>query len=147
MPIIETYEANIEHITKRSTNFLRSVNSFISDTGKLLRFSDDGELIVKLPDGHTINGQSLASGELQLLVLFAFLCFGFDSSNQRFPVLVDEPELSLHVAWQNRYVQSIAEANQNAQFILATHSPEIAGPVEDHIIDISPIRASSHVEL
>lgn len=147
MPIIEKYEANIEFITKRSTNFLRSVNSFISDTGKLLRFSDDGELIVKLPDGHTINSQNLASGELQLLVLFAFLCFGFDSSNQRFPVLVDEPELSLHVAWQNRYVQSIAEANQNAQFILATHSPEIAGPVEDHIIDISPIRASSHVEL
>ena len=147
MPIIEKYEVNIADTTKRSTNFLRSVNSFISDNGKLLRFSDDGELIVKLPDGHTINSQNLASGELQLLVLFAFLCFGFDSSDQRFPVLVDEPELSLHVTWQNRYVQAIAEANKNAQFILATHSPEIAGPAEDHIIDISPIRGSSHVEL
>ncbi len=72
-----------------------------------------------------------------MLILFTFLYFRFDPE-QEFAVLVDEPELSLHVSWQNRYVNSVKAANPNAQFILATHSPEIAGPAaEDTIIDIS----------
>ena len=52
--------------------------------------------------------------------------------------MVDEPELSLHVAWQNRSIDSVKAANPNAQFIIATHSPEIVGDAEDTVIDISP---------
>ena len=138
MPTIETYEEQVAQETKLSTGFLYSVNSFLSDNGKAVAFSPDSELVAKLPNGDFINGSLLASGELQLLVLFAFLYFSFDAPSQEFPILVDEPELSLHVAWQYRYVDSVREANGNAQFIIATHSPEIASPVEENIIDISP---------
>ena len=139
MPLIEEYETDIVSATERSTGFLQSVNKFLSDNGKRLRFSDDSSLMVDLPNGQTISSQNLASGELQLLALFAFLWFGLGDSGQQFPVLVDEPELSLHIAWQNRYVREITSANPNAQFILATHSPEIAAPAQDNIIDISPV--------
>ena len=139
MPLIEEYETSIVSTTARSTGFLQSVNKFLTDNGKRLRFSDDGRLIVDLPNGQSINSENLASGELQLLALFAFLWFGLGDSDQRFPVMVDEPELSLHIAWQNRYVREITFANPNAQFILATHSPEIAAPAQDNIIDISPV--------
>ena len=137
IPLIEQYESDMANITRRSTGFLSSVNSFIGESGKELKFSRGLDLSVALKDGQLISSHLLSSGELQLLVLFTFLYFQFDP-DQEFSVFVDEPELSLHIAWQNRYVNSITEANPNAQFIIATHSPEIAGPAEDAIIDISP---------
>ena len=137
IPLIEQYESERGNITRRSTAFLSSINSFISDNGKELRFSQGFDLSVKLPNGQYIDGQNLSSGELQLLVLFTFLYFQFNS-DQEFVVFVDEPELSLHLAWQQRYVNGVQEANPKAQFIIATHSPEIAGPAEDKVIDISP---------
>ena len=135
--LIEKYDVDRSRITRRSTAFLESVNSFLYDNGKQLTFSEF-ELAVELQNGEHINSQDLSSGELQLLILFTFLYFQFDDPNQEFAVLVDEPELSLHVAWQNRYVDSVRAANPNAQFIIATHSPEIAGQAEDTIIDVSP---------
>lgn len=39
--------------------------------------------------------------------------------------IVDEPELSLHIAWQEKFVDAIREANPKVQLILATHSPAI----------------------
>jgi predicted ATP-binding protein involved in virulence len=39
--------------------------------------------------------------------------------------IVDEPELSLHIGWQEQFVNAIQQANPNVQFILATHSPAI----------------------
>lgn len=140
LPLIEKYESDRVQITSRSTAFLNLVNSFIQDTGKKLQFLR-GDLSVELPSGQHIDSRNLSSGEMQLLILFAFLCFEFEAE-QEFPVFVDEPELSLHVAWQNRYVNSIQEANPKAQFIIATHSPEIAAPAQDRIIDLSPKRKS-----
>ena len=136
IPMIQKYESDRSTMTRRSTKFLESVNSFIRDNGKRLRLSRGFEIMVDLPNRQSISSHLLSSGELQLLVLFTFLCFQFETE-QEFAVFVDEPELSLHVAWQTRYVRSITEANPNAQFIIATHSPEIAGPAEDAIIDIS----------
>ena len=139
IPIIEKYDSERSTITRRTTAFFESVNSFLRDNGKSLSFSSDLELAVNLPNDQQITSQDLASGELQLLILFTFLYFQFDDPGQEFTVLVDEPELSLHVAWQNRYVSSITTANPNAQFIIATHSPEIAaGQPDDAIHDISP---------
>ena len=148
MPIIEEYEAELLKITKRSTDFLNSVNGFLSDNGKRVEFLPESDLAVELPNGHVIGSHHLSSGELQLLILFTFLYFSFDAPSQAFPVLVDEPELSLHIAWQKRYVSSISEANPNAQFIIATHSPEIAGPTaESAITDITPNFRRKNAEL
>ena len=137
MPLIEKYESDRAGITRASDEFLGSINRFISDNGKFALFLPDSELAIGLPNGQQINGDQLSSGELQLLILFTFLYFGFDSMDQEFPVLVDEPEMSLHLAWQNRYVDSVKAANPHAQFLIATHSPEITGLLVDAAIDIS----------
>ena len=44
-------------------------------------------------------------------------------------LLVDEPEISLHVAWQNKLVGTITEiaASKGLQVVIATHSPQIIG--------------------
>ena len=137
LPLINQYETDRLSITEPSRSFLNSINTFLADSGKCLEFSKHGALTVTLPNGNSTSAANLSSGELQLLTFFTFLYFRFDRDVE-FPILIDEPELSLHLAWQANYLEAVTGANPNAQFIVATHSPEIAGRFEDRLIDISP---------
>jgi predicted ATP-binding protein involved in virulence len=38
---------------------------------------------------------------------------------------MDEPEISLHVEWQQRLIETILNLNPNVQIILTTHSPAV----------------------
>jgi predicted ATP-binding protein involved in virulence len=67
---------------------------------------------------------ALSSGERQLLVMLAHLSLN-PSLEGSGVFIVDEPELSLHIDWQEKFVDSVIEANPNVQLILATHSPAI----------------------
>jgi predicted ATP-binding protein involved in virulence len=42
-------------------------------------------------------------------------------------ILIDEPELSLHVAWQVQFLKDLARVIKLSSFdvLLATHSPQI----------------------
>ena len=64
--------------------------------------------------------ESLSSGEKQILRLL-LECLATNENC----IIIDEPELSLHVDWQNRLVKSMQAVNPHAQIILATHSPEV----------------------
>ncbi|MDO5644841.1 MAG: AAA family ATPase [Dermabacter sp.] len=75
---------------------------------------------------------SLSSGEKQLLRLLLQVLGAEDSA-----VIVDEPELSLHVNWQQQLVTSMQTINSDCQLLLASHSPEImAGVSDDYIIEL-----------
>ena len=39
--------------------------------------------------------------------------------------LLDEPEVSLHVEWQQRLISLIRQLNPNVQIVLTTHSPAV----------------------
>lgn len=79
-----------------------------------------GNEVVVLVGRETIPLQSLSSGEKQLLQLL-LECLAAGSN----PVLIDEPELSLHVDWQDELVSCMRTVNEGAQLIMATHAPEI----------------------
>jgi predicted ATP-dependent endonuclease of OLD family len=49
-------------------------------------------------------------------------------------LLIDEPEISLHIDWQRELIKSIQTLSPNLQLILATHSPEIMAEVDDKYI-------------
>jgi predicted ATP-dependent endonuclease of OLD family len=51
--------------------------------------------------------------------------------------IIDEPELSLHVQWQELFVSSVISANPNVQYIMATHSPSIILDRLSHCRDLS----------
>ncbi|WP_416959464.1 AAA family ATPase [Streptomyces sp. Agncl-13] len=77
----------------------------------------------------TINGEqipvaSLSSGEQHLVVLFTALLF---SATPGSIVLIDEPEISMHAAWQHAFLDDISRVAkiQDLQVILATHSAAI----------------------
>jgi predicted ATP-dependent endonuclease of OLD family len=51
-------------------------------------------------------------------------------------VLIDEPELSLHLTWQERFLPDLLEIVKIANFdvIIATHSPFIIGSRRDLMV-------------
>ena len=64
----------------------------------------------------------LSSGEKQIVSLFSHL---YLSGKDRFFVLIDEPELSLSVPWQRRFLTDIRDASFCSGLIAVTHSPFI----------------------
>lgn len=76
--------------------------------------------------GQIIASGALSSGEQHEIVLLYDLIFGVQPGSL---VLIDEPELSLHVSWQKQFVPdllAIAKA-VGIDVVLATHSPFIVG--------------------
>lgn len=77
-------------------------------------------------DGELIPIQYLSSGEKQIMrLLIECLAAGRNS------IIVDEPEISLHVDWQLRLIESMRLVNPSAQIIAATHSPEVMANLDD----------------
>jgi predicted ATP-binding protein involved in virulence len=53
---------------------------------------------------------------------------------------MDEPEVSLHIEWQKRFIELIMEPNPNVQIILTTHSPAvIMNGWMDNVTEVSDI--------
>ncbi|WP_454812158.1 AAA family ATPase [Labrys neptuniae] len=112
-------------------NFEKIINSLF--TGKELHFDQRNIPSVHLNGGGQLPISALSSGEKQLFILL-----GEALLQEGKPVLFisDEPELSLHVAWQNRLFENIRQLNPSCQIISATHSPDIVGPFQSRIIKI-----------
>ena len=53
-------------------------------------------------------------------------------------VLIDEPEISLHINWQERFIDNVARAlsNKKCQIIISTHSPDIISTHDDLLAEI-----------
>ncbi len=73
--------------------------------------------------------KSLSSGEKQLLQI---LLEALDAEEDT--IMIDEPELSMHVDWQQRLVASLRRVNPNCQLLLATHSPEVMADVPNKLV-------------
>jgi predicted ATPase len=91
---------------------------------KSVHVDNRNEVIVNTDDGMKIPRSKLSSGEKQLLI---FLSETLLQERRSHIFLADEPELSLHVEWQEELVQNLIRMNPNAQVIFATHSPDIVG--------------------
>ena len=64
----------------------------------------------------------LSSGEKQIVSLFSHL---YLAGKNRYFVLIDEPELSLSVPWQRRFLTDIRNGGFCAGLVAVTHSPFI----------------------
>lgn len=79
--------------------------------------------------------RALSSGEQHELVLAYELLFRVPKGAL---VLVDEPELSLHVVWQRKFLEDIVRIAKLADldFLIATHSPSIIHDRQDLMIGL-----------
>lgn len=77
-------------------------------------------------EGEEISPKKLSSGEQHELILFYQLIF---NSRPGDLVLIDEPELSLHISWQNQFINDLKTITSmnSTSVVIATHSPDIIG--------------------
>ena len=119
-----------------------TVNSYLND--KAAKVDESGDLRILSSSPSELTPYLLSSGEKQILILLtqALLRVGM-------PVvyMADEPELSLHVTWQELLLESLvtlgrqtqAPSSNQMQIIVATHSPDIVGKFQDDILDLGRI--------
>ena len=101
---------------------------------KRVMFSPKGLSVVNSDDSQ-LDLEMLSSGEQHELVILYELLFRVPDNSL---ILIDEPELSLHVLWQEQFLKDFEAMATLSNFraILATHSPEIIGDRWDLTIDL-----------
>jgi ABC-type lipoprotein export system ATPase subunit len=97
---------------------------------------EDGFSIVS--HGKKVPLDKLSSGEQHQLVLFFELLFEL---RENALILIDEPELSLHVAWQKKFIADLQRIIALNQFdvILATHSPTLVSRWTDLVVELGKV--------
>ena len=126
--IIKEYNIKAEKIYLPVKKFIEIINSFLKDTGKKIYVDEVGRLLIKKPAGRNLTIDELSSGERQLVILFANVIFArFDKNYNSDILIIDEPEISLHIRWQEKFIDLLFETETDKQFIIATHSPDIIG--------------------
>ena len=133
LDVIDEYNEKIARMYRPINNFLNTINSFLIDSRKKVEVNTVGRLVVSRPDTEKCDIDILSSGERQLLVIIANVMLNKFTNISRV-IIIDEPEISLHLKWQERFSETILAINPETQFIMATHSPDIVGDLTDKCI-------------
>jgi ABC-type phosphate/phosphonate transport system ATPase subunit len=120
-------------IAERLLTFEQVMNEFLLD--KTVRV--DAMSGITIYAGETrIKEYQLSSGEHQLLYL---MVAALTTRRKGTVIAIDEPELSMHIAWQRKLLPNLIRCASNAapQFVLATHSPDIATRYSENMVELS----------
>lgn len=119
-----------------SINLFRNLIDKNFNNKRIVFNKDYGFRFVAIYSDSTILPQSLSSGEQHELVMFYDLIF---NASENTLILIDEPELSLHIKWQLDYVDELLQIISATKFsaVLATHSPQIIHDKWDLTVSLS----------
>lgn len=113
-------QSKASEVSVPKKQFQDMIDELFADTGKKIdRKSNE---IQFLQGNETLTPYQLSSGEKQMLVILLTVLV---ENREHCALLMDEPEISLHIDWQQRLISIIRELNPNAQIILSTHSPAL----------------------
>jgi hypothetical protein len=125
---LESIREIVKHSNKKQEDLFRPINEvenivkeFVDDKkisfGESLSFGDVERVV---------SAGKLSAGEKQILSFLIYNAFFHG-----IPIIIDEPELSLHVDWQRRLIKALRKQNTDNQLIMATHSPFIYSQYSD----------------
>lgn len=125
---------------KPINTFMSILNSFFKETKREFFINDDGFLNLRCnyKNGKQIvvEWYSLSMGEKNLLTL---LLLAFLNRKNEILFLLDEPDLSMHISWQKKFIKTISKLSPKSKFIVSTHSPAMI----DNSLDIQFINLNS----
>ena len=110
--------------------------------GKILSIkAGNAFTILDTSTNRNIDISNLSSGEKQLFIQLYRMIFELEGDTV---YLIDEPEISFHVAWQNSFLDNMVAIAKtypelNIQYIVATHAPFIIGARMDEVVDLTTI--------
>jgi ABC-type lipoprotein export system ATPase subunit len=112
----------IDTIYKNRDLFTKKINELFKDTDKHITLDENNSIVFQLDDKSYLTPYQLSSGEKQILIIMLNIML---LENKPTILLMDEPEISLHVEWQRVFIEMLLALNPNLQIIIATHSPAI----------------------
>lgn len=103
---------------------------------KRLRITQETGFMVVPRNGNKLTPSDLSSGEQHQIVLLYELLFKVPTGSL---VLIDEPELSLHIAWQQKFLDDLLAIAELAKLdvLVATHAPDIIHSRWDLTVDLA----------
>lgn len=111
---------SLEEIWLLKDRFCEIIDTLFQETGKtIIRNSNEVSFLL---DGHPLSPYNLSFGEKQILIILLTVLF---QTQKPSVLLMDHPEIFLHVDWQKKLIGYIRELNPNVQVILTTHSPAL----------------------
>ena len=112
------------HINQRIKALFETVDRLFAKTAKTIQIDPHTNHLIFIDDGEVIPLYKLSSGEKQLLLILMRV---FLMEEQPYILLMDEPEISLHIEWQYKLFEEIRHLNPHCQIITSTHSPSLFG--------------------
>ncbi|MEM8620172.1 MAG: AAA family ATPase [Actinomycetota bacterium] len=126
--------ANFEELLRKTTLLREVVNARFLN--KSMRIDAERGFFFETDRGLTLSPSQLSSGEQHEVVLLYRLLFNARAGSI---VLIDEPEISLHIAWQQQVLNDLKRIAEISalQFVIATHSPHIVHHWVDRMVSLS----------
>ena len=123
--VLEERRSNLLSTFETVRVYIDAVNRFFGEKQLVTASADEVDtaprLRIKHTDGTLTEFDTLSSGERQV----AGLIYSASRMAQGNVILVDEPELSLHIDWQRAIIGGMVEQLPSKQLIVCTHSPII----------------------
>ena len=109
-----------KELSEPKKKFQDLIDELFGETGKTI-IRNKNEIMFE-QEGDMLCPYQLSSGEKQILVILLTVLV---QDNDHGVLFMDEPEISLHVEWQEKLIGLIRDLNPNVQIILTTHSPAV----------------------
>ena len=130
---LKIYFDDFEKKYKVFEDFIEQLDLFTDIINSRLKFKEirisreDGIAVYKSntnKKNERLHLEQLSSGEKQEIILFYELIF---ESEKNIHLLIDEPEISLHIEWQLKFMDDLLRIAEKKKFkvTVATHSPQI----------------------
>ena len=119
---VDDYVKRYHELSESAIVYLDIVNDLLIN--KSIFFNERNIINVRMDNGSGLPIERLSSGEKQLLIMFYLFLFEAKHGSL---VIIDEPEISLHVAWQQSLGKTFSDIARLRELhvIVATHSPQI----------------------
>ena len=140
---LEEIQRRVANVTSQSESLLRPFNVLSDLIAKVFQYRGI-KLAGPVTLGDTtgaIASEVLSAGEKQMLSFLSYNAFASNSC-----LLIDEPEISLHVDWQRILFPLLLQQSAGNQFIVATHSPFIYSKYADKELMLSPDRGDENAD-
>ena len=116
-----------ENIHAKKNQLFEILNTLFNNTqmpelSKSISADADNDFVFIKNENSEIPLSKLSSGEKQLLIL---LMSAVLENEKPCVFLLDEPEISLHISWQEEFIDHILQLNPNVQIIMATHGTDM----------------------
>lgn len=108
-------------VANAKSQFQNIIDDLFSVTGKKINRTKN-EISFTSSNDVELSPYQLSSGEKQILLIYLTVLV---QDQQHYVLLMDEPEASLHIDWQQKLISTIRDLNPNVQIIMTTHSPAV----------------------